>query len=148
MNNEIKPKGKRGPPKGAKIHKHAQTKINDNIFDSSIRLPLSPSDFANCFGVSVDTVDRYCQERFGKTFAVVRSENLGIFKRSIIGKQYEVALKGNTHMLKWLGQNYSEQAEKIEQKQSISIEPEIEHKTKWGSTNEATDLINTPTDDE
>lgn len=131
--NAIKPKGKRGPPKGAKIHKHAQSKINDKIFDASIRLPLKIEDFANCLGVSIDTIDRYCLDRFKKTFAVIRKENLGLFKRSIIGKQYEVALKGNTHMLKWLGQNYSEQAEKIETKNQTDLNANVDFVTEWGT---------------
>jgi hypothetical protein len=129
--------GKRGPKIGQKFAKSAQSKINDKVFDASIKIPLKAADFANCFSVSIDTLDRYCASRFQKTFAEVQKENMGIFKRNIIGKQYEVAMKGNTHMLRWLGQNYSEQSEKIEQKQSISIEPEIEYKTRWGGVIEA-----------
>ena len=36
--------------------------------------------------------------------------------------------------------------ERVEQ--SITIEPEIEHKTKWGSTNEATDALNHSSDND
>lgn len=138
--------GIRGPKKGQKFENVARRRISDNVFDQAIRLPLKGEDLANSFGVSLDTLDRYCIDRFQKTFAEVRKENMGIFKRSIVGKQWELAMKGNDRMLKWLGQNYVEQAEKIEQKQSINIEPNVEYKTKWGGTVEPTDRLESQDD--
>lgn len=114
-------KGHKGPGMG-----RPKIEINDKLFDILIQLPLIKEDIAKCLGCGIDTLQTYCQKRFGTTFSVLSEQNRQTFRKNIIGKQYEMAMKGDRCMLIWLGKQYCGQSEKIEQKvEQKSIEFKI-----------------------
>lgn len=90
--------------------------INDKLFDTLIQLPIIKDDVAKCLGCSPDTLETYCKTRFQATFSALSDQNRQNFRKNIIAKQYEMALKGDRVMLIWLGKQYCGQVEKIEQK--------------------------------
>jgi CRISPR/Cas system CMR subunit Cmr6 (Cas7 group RAMP superfamily) len=88
--------------------------LDDKTFDTAIQLPLIKADIAKLMMCSEDTLDRYVKQRFGETFAVLQDKNRQHFRKNIIAKQYELAMKGNTTLLIWLGKQYCDQKDKTE----------------------------------
>lgn len=88
--------------------------IDDRLFDQLIQLPLIKSDIGHAFNCSEDTLERYVKARFECTFAELQAQKRQNFKRNILAKQLEMAMKGNVALLIWLGKNYLDQKEKIE----------------------------------
>lgn len=95
--------------------------IEEKLFDQLIQLPLIKSDIAHAFGCSEDTIENYVKARFQTTFSELQAEKRQLFRKNILGKQYELAMKGNVALLIWLGKQYLGQSDKIEQKQDINI---------------------------
>ena len=90
-------------------------KIDEKMFDTAIQLPLIKSDICSLVGnCSEDTLERYCKERFGLRFAELQEQKRQNFRKNILGKQYELAMKGDRVMLIWLGKQYLGQREKQE----------------------------------
>lgn len=89
--------------------------IDDKMFDTAIQLPLIKSDICSLVGnCSEDTLERYCKQRFGLRFAELQEQKRQNFRKNILGKQYELAMKGDRVMLIWLGKQYLGQREKQE----------------------------------
>lgn len=100
--------------------------LDDKNFDVAIQLPMIKADICLLMGgCSEDTIERYVKKRFGKTFAELQSERRQHFRKNILGKQYELAMRGDRVMLIWLGKQYLGQAEKIEQKATMRLEEMI-----------------------
>jgi hypothetical protein len=77
-------------------------------------------------GVSVDTLDR----RFAAEIEKGRSN----LRTSLRRWQLEAAKKGNVAMLIWLGKQYLEQTEKVEQVQEITAKIEqVEYVAQWAN---------------
>lgn len=86
-------------------------------------------EIAIVVGASVDTLDR----RFAAELAKGR-ENMKI---SLRRWQLEAAQKGNVTMLIWLGKQYLDQTEKVEQKSEVKAEvTEVVYTAEWGSSAE------------
>lgn len=96
--------------------------INDELFDSIIELPLIKADIAKVLKCSEDTVERYVKKRFDQTFAECQEQNRQMFRRNILAKQYELAMKSDRVMLIWLGKQYLGQSEKIESSNVLKLE--------------------------
>lgn len=89
--------------------------LDDKNFDIAIQLPMIKADICLLMGgCSEDTIERYVKKRFGKTFAELQGERRQHFRKNILGKQYEIAMKGNVGMLIWLGKQYLGQKDKQE----------------------------------
>lgn len=89
--------------------------LNDKDFDVAIQLPMIKADICLLMGgCSEDTIERYVKKRFKKTFAELQSERRQHFRKNILGKQYEMAMKGNVTLLIWLGKQYLGQKDKQE----------------------------------
>jgi hypothetical protein len=131
MEQQTKPKNKMGRPK---------IEINQTVFDTVIQLPLTKADIAGCCAVSEDTIERYVKSRFETTFAVLHEQKKHTFRKNILGKQYEMAMKGDRTLLIWLGKQYLNQADKVETKQDVSLKAEDSFQSAWGSI-EATTTI-------
>lgn len=85
--------------------------VNRKTFDTCIQLPITRDSIAKILEVSADTLERWIKKTFGCTFKQIQAQNRDIFRRNIIGKQYELAMKGDRVMLIWLGKNYCDQSE-------------------------------------
>lgn len=63
--------------------------------------------------LSVSTFSRMVKDRYGVTIMEYRKRHQGTLKARIMRKQIEKALKGDSPMLKWLGQNLLGQSDRI-----------------------------------
>lgn len=72
-------------------------------------------EMASLLGTSVDVLTN---NKNKEAFSECKKRGIESGKASLRRKQYEVAMKGNTTMLIWLGKQYLGQAEKIEQQNS------------------------------
>jgi len=98
-----------------------EIEIDWDQFEKLCQLHCTLNEIAGFFGCSHDTIERKVKERYGKTFAYVWDEKSATGKVSIRRKQFEMALKGNVNMLRWLGQNILNQTDKVEQKTQIEV---------------------------
>lgn len=107
--------------------------LDDKNFDVAIQLPMIKADICLLMGgCSEDTIERYVKKRFGKTFAELQSERRQHFRKNILGKQYELAMKGNVGLLIWLGKNYLGQRDKFDETDAddLKLEREVMEKMK------------------
>ena len=107
--------------------------LDDKNFDVAIQLPMIKADICLLMGgCSEDTIEKYVKKRFGKTFSELQSERRQHFRKNILGKQYELAMKGNVGLLIWLGKNYLGQRDKFEETdaEDLKLEREVMEKMK------------------
>ena len=107
--------------------------FDDKNFDVAIQLPMIKADICLLMGgCSEDTIEKYVKKRFGKTFSELQSERRQHFRKNILGKQYELAMKGNVGLLIWLGKNYLGQRDKFEETdaEDLKLEREVMEKMK------------------
>ena len=88
--------------------------LNDSgkkLIEDLARVACTDEEIASVLGVSVDTLQSYDNL---ESFSECRQKGKEMGKASLRRKQYEVAMKGNTTMLVWLGKQYLDQRERIE----------------------------------
>lgn len=117
MSQEDAPSTKAQPESSPKMGR-PKIEINEKLFDQLIQLPLIKADFAHAFNCSEDKIEHYVKERFDCTFSALKEQKRQIFKRNILAKQLEVAMRGNVAMLIFLGKNYLGQTDKLETKET------------------------------
>lgn len=61
-----------------------------------------------------DTLNARCKEKYGMTFSEASKKFSADGKMSIRRKQFEIAMKGDTRMLIWLGKQCLDQKDKSE----------------------------------
>ena len=71
-------------------------------------------EIASVVDVHYDTLNNRCNEEYGINFSEYYKKASATGKTSLRRKQYEVAMKGNTTMLVWLGKNILGQRDTIE----------------------------------
>lgn len=91
-----------------------KAEIDKIEFEKLCAIQCTKEEIAGWFRVSDDTIERFCQREYGTNFAVVYSQKKSVGKVSVRRKQFQVAEKGNTSMLIWLGKQYLGQSEKQE----------------------------------
>lgn len=98
----------------AKGTKYAQKTIKKECFENMCACHCTEEEILLFIGVSRTTLSRWCKTTYGETFEQA-------FKRLRVGcnyslrrKQYEVAMGGNTTMLVWLGKQYLNQMEQVQ----------------------------------
>jgi hypothetical protein len=99
-----------------------EIEIDWDQFEKLCQLHCTLNEIAGFFSCSHDTIERKVKERYGKTFAYVWDEKSAAGKVSIRRKQFEMALKGNVNMLRWLGQNILNQTDSVEHRLKAEIE--------------------------
>ena len=88
--------------------------LNDSgkkLIEDLARVACTDVEIASVMGVSIDTLQSYDNL---EPFTECRQKGKEMGKASLRRKQYEVAMKGNTTMLVWLGKQYLDQRERIE----------------------------------
>lgn len=106
--------------------------IDEQLFWKLVEIPFATKDnVANALDVSPDTLLRWVQDKYDVDFATIKAQKMDHLKLKLAGKQYEEAMGGNTGMLIWLGKQWLEQADKIEQKQQIESRQIVEYVTDW-----------------
>src|SRR5689334_4639610 len=85
--------------------------IDKKLFQTAIQIPMTKEAMASLLGCGKTTLDRYIEREYGCTFSELQEENRGRMKMNIVGKQYELAMKGDRVMLIWLGKQYCGQSD-------------------------------------
>ncbi len=107
--------------------------IDENLVRKLARIHCTMDEIAMIVGCSVDTLER----RFADTIKAARSRG----KMSLRRWQWKSARLGNTGMLVWLGKQYLDQKDQIEQ---VVDDKRIKFLIGWGDETE-TDPINSET---
>ena len=95
--------------------KQAQVKINQDQFEQMCGIQCTEDEIAALFGVSIDTLQRWCKRTYGRRFADVFREKRQRGKASLRRRQWLKADEGDTTMLIFLGKQYLGQADRISQ---------------------------------
>lgn len=88
--------------------------IDESQFKKLCALHCTKEEFAGFFDCSEDTIDRWCKNTFGESFAVVFKRFSAGGKISLRRYQFKLAEK-NPGMAIFLGKNWLGQTDKIEQ---------------------------------
>lgn len=93
--------------------------IDQTQFEKLCEIQCTCFEIAGWFRCSVDTIERWCKQKYNKRFAEIYEEKRQIGRISLRRVQFQEALKGNTTLLIWLGKQYLGQTdvEKTEIKQ-------------------------------
>ena len=86
--------------------------INWTTVNNMCAIHCTGEEIASVIGVSYDTIERRVKSEFNMSFAEYIKKHSASGKTSLRRKQYEVAMKGNTTMLVWLGKQYLGQTDK------------------------------------
>lgn len=90
------------------------TKEEWDVFEKLCQIQCTEIEIAGWFGISEDTLNRRCKEKYELTFAETYKNYSADGKISLRRMQYKTALKGNTGMLIWLGKQELGQRDKRE----------------------------------
>lgn len=82
-----------------------KTKIDIAQFEGLCRLQCTKAEVAGWFNCSEDTIERWCNEKYGESFAAVFSKKREAGKISLRRAQWKLAEK-NATMAIFLGKNY------------------------------------------
>lgn len=92
-----------------------EAQIDKRIFEAIMGIPfVTYSSACEVLGVSQSTLQRWVHRTYGKRFEQVKAEKLEGMKLKLMGKQYELAMKGNVPLLIFLGKNLLGQSDKQE----------------------------------
>ena len=88
--------------------------IDEKTFKNLCAIQCTEEEIAGIFECDISTINRWCKQTFGETFAEVYKKNSQQGKASLRRMQYKLAEK-NTAMAIFLGKNWLGQSDKIEQ---------------------------------
>ena len=89
--------------------------IDQVEFEKLCALQCTKAEIAGFFNVSEDTVERWCKRTYKESFAVVFANKRSNGKISLRRSQFRLAEK-DSRMAIWLGKQYLEQKEPIDEK--------------------------------
>lgn len=98
--------------------------IDWNEVDKLCFLQCTRQEVAWFLDISTDTLDRTIKRDKNMSFAAYFEQKASKGRISLRRKQYEIAMHGNVTMLIWLGKQWLNQTEKVEQKVETNV-PEI-----------------------
>lgn len=105
-------------------------------FDKLCQIQCTLAEIAAWFKCSEDTIERIVKREKSAKFAEYYEQNRGVGKIALRRRQFQAAMAGDRTMLVWLGKQYLEQSDKIEQRIDATAElvhvsdEEIERRTK------------------
>ena len=89
--------------------------IDQKQFENLCALQCTKAEIAGFFNVSEDTVERWCKRTYKESFAVVFANKRSGGKISLRRSQFRLAEK-DSRMAIWLGKQYLDQKEPIDEK--------------------------------
>ena len=92
----------------------AKNKINKEEFEKLCALWCTLVEISEFFGVSEDTLERWCMDTYGDTFAETYKRKASKGKMALRRWQMRSAEKGNVTMQIWLGKQQLGQKETID----------------------------------
>jgi hypothetical protein len=90
--------------------------IDFDELDKLCKLQCTQEEIAGWFECSIDTIQERIKERYDMTFPQYFAMKRQGGKVSLRRKQFETAMKGNPHLLIWLGKQYLGQVDRLDQK--------------------------------
>lgn len=106
--------------------------IDQSQFEKLCSIMCTLEESAGFLNCSADTIERWCKDTYGQTFADVFKSKCSPGKVSLRRRQFEEAMKGNTALLIWLGKQHLGQSDKQEIRQDIT-QTEVVYESEWGS---------------
>lgn len=88
--------------------------IEKKTFENLCGIFCTEEEIADVFECSIDTINRWCKETYGETFAETYKKKNAKGKVSLRRFQFKAAEKGNPTMQIWLGRQYLGQTDKRE----------------------------------
>lgn len=96
--------------------------IDKKIFENLCAIQCTEVEICDCFECCEDTLNSWCKRTYKKTFSEIYAQKRGRGRSSLRRMQWKAAEKGNATMLVWLGKQYLDQKNKIEDTANISME--------------------------
>ena len=93
--------------------KQKQSKINQTTFESLCAIQCTEEEVTAVLNISRQTLNRWCNEVYGKNFGQVFAEKREFGKSSLRRMQWKQAEKNPT-MAIWLGKQYLKQRDNVE----------------------------------
>ena len=99
-------------------------KIDKEQFEKLCNIQCTGEEIASWFGCSIDTLNDWCKANYeGQTFSKVFSQKAACGRISLRRSQWQKAVKEtNTSMLIWLGKQYLNQVDKVENTNTEKVE--------------------------
>lgn len=131
---------------GEKLPFKARKEIDWDVADRLIECGNTGPAVAAHFGIHSDTLYNRCQEEKGMTYTAYSTEKKQKGICRLLAKQYEVAMKGNTTMLIWVGKQMAGQRDfKEDQNQQQKVVLEVNYKNDSNNSIEVLpEVVSTP----
>lgn len=88
--------------------------IDKKVFETLCSVQCTEEEIACHFGVSADTIYRWCKKNYKTTFAEAIKRFTGTGKISLRRWQWKKASEGSVPMLIWLGKQYLKQTDNVQ----------------------------------
>ncbi len=85
--------------------------INQKQFESLCAIQCTKEEICNILEVTEKTLQNWCKETYNEDFSLVFRQKKAGGKMSLRRKQWEIAQKGNSTMLVWMGKNMLKQSD-------------------------------------
>lgn len=85
--------------------------INQKQFESLCAIQCTEEEICNVLEVTDKTLNNWCNETYDLNFSEVFRQKKAGGKMSLRRKQWEIAQKGNSTMLVWMGKNMLKQSD-------------------------------------
>lgn len=89
--------------------------IDKNMFEKLCGIQCTEKEICSCFGCCEDTLNSWCKRTYKKTFSDIYKEKAVMGRISLRRSQFKLAEK-NANMAIWLGKQYLDQREPMEEK--------------------------------
>ena len=100
--------------------------INQEHFEGMCRIQCTKDEMCAIFQVHEETLTKWCHATYSVGFSDIYKKLSSTGKMSLRRQQFKSAEAGNVTMQIWLGKQYLEQTDKIEQKQEDKLDVLIE----------------------
>ena len=90
-------------------------KVDKEDFEKLCAIQCTEEEIAGWFNCSLDTIRRFCQSEYGEQFCEVYKKLSSKGKISLRRTQCRIAENGNSTMAIWLGKQYLDQRDIVEQ---------------------------------
>lgn len=102
-----------------------QKDFDKKDFENLCGLMCTQSEICTFFNTTDKTLVKWCKRTYKMDFSECFKRFSGKGKISLRRKQFEVAMRGNTPMLIWLGKQYLGQTDKVENT-NVNISEEVQ----------------------
>lgn len=100
--------------------------IDKNLFEKLCELQCTETEISGVFDVCEDTLNNWCKNTYDMTFSDTFKKKSSKGKMSLRRLQYRLADDGSTAMAIWLGKQWLNQTDKVEQVVKNDITPTLQ----------------------